>query len=303
MRKDLGFLPEHKQRELMRIVSILFEELEDKQKTATTPRRKNGRILKVILFGSHARGDFVDDPKGGYFSDFDLLVIVNSPDLTDETAYWSGAQDRIIHDRALTTPVGLIFHTMAEVNDAICEGQYFFTDIRREGVLVYELIEQSPSGKGKHFLAEPGQPDPARTLEMATGYFEDWKTRAESFLKYGRLAVDDNDLKIAAFLFHQAAEGAYTKYMLVRTLYRPKDHNLKRLRAMAEDRDERLREAWPRGRKPYDRYFDLLNRAYVEARYSPHYETTREILTWQADHAARLLRLTDTACEDWLDSL
>jgi predicted nucleotidyltransferase len=77
MRTDLDHLPEPKRRELERVVRILFEEFE----AATTHRShahlKNGRILKVILFGSYARGDWVADPVGGYFSDYDLLVVVD----------------------------------------------------------------------------------------------------------------------------------------------------------------------------------------------------------------------------------
>jgi predicted nucleotidyltransferase len=38
---------------------------------------KRGRILKLILFGSYARGDWVEDRKSGYRSDYDVLVVVN----------------------------------------------------------------------------------------------------------------------------------------------------------------------------------------------------------------------------------
>lgn len=31
----------------------------------TAPHRKAGRILKIVLFGSYARGDWVDDLKRG----------------------------------------------------------------------------------------------------------------------------------------------------------------------------------------------------------------------------------------------
>ena len=47
-----------------------------------------GRILKIILYGSHARGGWVDEPHTakGYVLDFDLLVIVNQKELTDRAA-------------------------------------------------------------------------------------------------------------------------------------------------------------------------------------------------------------------------
>jgi predicted nucleotidyltransferase len=41
--------------------------------------KKKGRILKIILYGSYARGGWVDEPHTakGYQSDFDLLIIVS----------------------------------------------------------------------------------------------------------------------------------------------------------------------------------------------------------------------------------
>lgn len=35
------------------------------------------------------RGNWVDDPIGRYFSDFDLLVIVSHEDLTDVLEFWA----------------------------------------------------------------------------------------------------------------------------------------------------------------------------------------------------------------------
>ena len=303
MRKDLDFLPERKQKELHRIVSILFEELEDKLKTSTSPKRKNGRILKVILFGTHARGDWVEDPKGGYFSDFDLLVILNNKDLTDETAYWAGARDRIYYDQSIKTPVNMIYHSLTEVNRNIKDGLYFFTDIRKEGVIVYELIEQSTTRKSRHYLARPRELDPKKTYDLAKEYFDEWQAATRDFLDFARFGIEKRKLKRSAFQLHQAAESAYTLYLLTRTLYRHKKHDLHKLRNMTEDREPSLRKVWPRGRKPYDRYFDLLNRAYVEARYSRHYRTTKEILEWQADHIEKLLTEIELVCLRWLAHL
>ena len=52
----------------------------------TQPRFRTGKLLKIILFGSYARGDWVDDPIGRCHSDYDLLVVVDHADLTDVPA-------------------------------------------------------------------------------------------------------------------------------------------------------------------------------------------------------------------------
>lgn len=77
MRTDIDHLPGQKQQELQVAVRMLFEEFSAAIGNTTAPWKKQGRILKVILYGSYARGDWVDDPVGGYKSDYDLLVVVN----------------------------------------------------------------------------------------------------------------------------------------------------------------------------------------------------------------------------------
>ncbi|OYW85716.1 MAG: nucleotidyltransferase, partial [Hyphomonas sp. 32-62-5] len=72
MRTDLDHLPHGKQRELARVTEILFEEFADAMAGASSPKKKQGRILKIILFGSYARGTWVDEPHTakGYLSDY-----------------------------------------------------------------------------------------------------------------------------------------------------------------------------------------------------------------------------------------
>ena len=90
MKTDLDHLPPQKQRELERVVQLIFEEFDDAFALAKHEWKKAGRILKVILYGSYARGTWVDEPHTakGYRSDFDLLIIVNDKRLTDRVKYW-----------------------------------------------------------------------------------------------------------------------------------------------------------------------------------------------------------------------
>lgn len=55
MRTYLDHLPGSKQRELEHVVQVLFEEFREAQENAAG-RRKRGRIVKIILYGSHAPG-------------------------------------------------------------------------------------------------------------------------------------------------------------------------------------------------------------------------------------------------------
>jgi predicted nucleotidyltransferase len=98
VKTSLDHLPDAKRGELEQIVEILFAEFEDALAGKNAPRRKAGRILKIILFGSYARGGWVDDPKSGYKSDYDLLVVVNHEELTDLAEYWGAADDHLLRE-------------------------------------------------------------------------------------------------------------------------------------------------------------------------------------------------------------
>ena len=300
MKSSLDHLPERKQRELARIVDILHEEFQDALKDSAAEFKKMGRILKIILFGSYARGDWVDEPHTfkGYRSDYDLLVIVNNRKLSDFATYWYKAVDRFLHDRGIKTPVSFIVHSRREVNTALHEGQYFFSDIRREGIVLYELDDEP--------LPEPRPRSKAEEYRIAKEHFEERLPEASMMLETARwqvMHVENSWAKGAAFSLHQAIEHAYSTLLLTVTNYGPPSHNLTFLRKLAEGRDRRLVDAWPRDQQRYRAWFNTINEAYVKARYSKHFEITKEALQWIAGQTAKLHVLVETACEEHLAGL
>ncbi len=62
MRTGLDHLPSNRQRELERILEMIFEEFGDALSLARHEWKTRGAILKVILYGSFARGDWVYEP-------------------------------------------------------------------------------------------------------------------------------------------------------------------------------------------------------------------------------------------------
>ena len=297
MKTDLDHLPARKQRELGRVVEILHEEFEDALRLALSARKKRGRILKIILFGSYARGGWVDEPHTakGYMSDYDLLVIVNDKKLKDVADYWYKAEDRLIHEPAIKTPVNFVVHTLDEVNNALAQGQYFFSDIKKDGIALYDL-------KG-HTLAEAKVLTAEEAHDIAAEHFETWFTSAEEFFDDFERNVELRRTKKAAFYMHQATENLYACLLLVLTNYSPATHNIKCLRSLAEDIDARLRDVWPADTRLARRSFELLKQAYVKARYSKHYKITEEELTWLGERVEKLQALAKEVCEERLAEL
>jgi len=283
MRCDTEHLPAIQREELQRVTRLLMAEFAEAIARATQPWKKNGSILKVILFGSYARDDWVDEPENGYQSDYDLLIIVSHPDLTDIADYWYVAEDKILRDTAIARPVNIIIHTLQEVNQALSRGEYFWVDIARDGIVLYELPGNA--------LATPQPLTAADAYEMASGYFRDQLRSLDQWIELAEYSVSRTAQEAdwgrkAAFNLHQATETAYACFLLVRTLYFPRSHNIKFLRSLAEDSEARLIEAWPRATRIDRRRFELLKRAYVEARYSASYEIGNDDL----DALARSIR-------------
>ena len=298
MRTDLDHLPDAKRAELARIVEILFSEFEDALACGSKPHKKQGRILKIILFGSYARGDWVDDPVGGYVSDYDLLVVVNYEQLTD-LEYWAKADEHLLRELAITqrlsAPANFIVHSLQDVNQRLSQGRYFFSDIVREGIALYE----APG----HPFVQPTDLSPQEAYGEALELMDQWQESGRRFLVNAEENRDRGWSKEAAFLFHQATERLYHCVLLVLTLYSPKSHKLNFLRSQAEQLDGRLAAAWPRGTRFERRCFELLRKAYVEARYSPNYEITDEELAWLGSRVSHLQTLVAEVCEARLAEL
>ncbi len=301
MRTDLDHLPPAKQRELERVVQILFEEFRDATATATVDWKRQARILKVILYGSYARGGWVDEPHTakGYQSDFDLLIIVNHEKLTDRAAFWSTAEDRLNRELAVTktlrTSVNFIVHTLHEVNDGLAHGRYFFMDVARDGIALYES-----DGTELH---EPKPKTPQQALTMANEYFGEWFPAAAGRLDTAKYVMGKGRLKEAAFDLHQTSEFLYHCVLLVCTFYTPHVHNLGFLRTQAERIDPRLIDAWPRDTRTDRGRFEKLKEAYVKARYSKHYRIGEEELAWLREHVEMLGRTVQIICEDHIAAL
>nr|WP_312444277.1 HEPN domain-containing protein [Brevundimonas naejangsanensis] len=297
MKRPPRKLPLAKQRELDAAVEIIQDGFTRAISTRRADRLKNGRILKIILFGSYARGDWVHDPVGRYFSDFDLLVVVDHEDLTD-FEFWEDVEKRLLAELsagAMRTPVSLIVHSLDDVNWKLEHGRGFFIDIARDGVVL-----QDTAGVA---FSEPHPLPPSTALEEASDYLEEWKESFDDFMLAANTLMQRGRTKRAAFNLHQAAETLYQGLLQVLTLYSPKSHNLIRLRNMTEPLEPRLRDVWPHETKFQKRCFELLRAAYVKARYSRHYRITDEELAFLTERIEVLRDVVRAACEARIEEL
>jgi len=295
MRTDVDHLPAAKQRELERIVEILFDEFGQATENATG-RRKGARILKIILFGSHARGDWVDATLSAnqYKSDYDILVIVSQKELTDRAAYWAKAEERLIRaytiEKTLRTPVNFIVHSLHEVNDGLAHGRVFFMEVAKDGVALYEADDRE--------LATPKPKTPQQALDTAREYFEDGFPSAMKRYEGAQFYCQKGYSKDAAFDLHQATERLYSTLLLTLTFYTPYNHNIAFLRSLAESLDRRLHGIWPETNRNERGMFQKLKEAYTKARYSKHYRISEVELTWLGARVEELGQVVHQVCTE-----
>jgi len=299
MNEGLDHLPEAKRRELEFVVELIRNGFAFAIERRTMPKLRAGKLLKIILYGSYARGDWVEDPVGRYFSDYDLLVVVDREELTDVPEFWAKTEERLLEELAsgknLRTPVSIVYHSLDDVNEKLRLGRYFFIDIVRDGILLFE----EPCRP----FAEPKPLSAAEALRETEDYFEEWFESAVTFLKTSKDLQRHGRPKESAFLLHQATERFYHCLFLVRTLYSPKTHNLNQLRQLAEAMEPRLKEVWPRSTKFERRCYELLRDAYVKARYSRHYRISDEQLSWLSERVELLQAMVRELCVERISSL
>ena len=294
VRKEYDHLTSQQKRQLERAVVILREEFAKAIKGKGWTRTRQGRILKIILYGSMARGKPVRDLGTGYVSDFDLLIVVSHSELADDD-WWYGARDGLDLEASLGAtryPYNLVVHDLQDVNDQLHRGRPFFVDVNRDGIVLYEFDTKE--------LAKPGNLSAKEILAEARENFEQWFPSSIAFLAAAQFLQGRGDLKEAAFNLHQAVERAYHSVLLTLTLYSPKLHNIKTLRSWAESLDPRLIEVWPRKTRHQRRAFNHLQRAYVEARYSKHYRITKELLNEATASVEALQKVVKAVCEERL---
>jgi HEPN domain-containing protein len=274
MKTSLDHLPELKRAQLHAITSIFCE------------GAPHGML---ILFGSHARGDWVHDAESGYRSDFDLIFIVETEKQAEDLSLWSDLERRA-REAAGETPVTLIVHGIKFVNHEIRIGQYFFGDIVNEGVLLHD--------SRRFQLARPKALNPAERLALAERNFINWFDSASEFWRGSRYYASRSLLKHAAFLLHQATERYYHAALLVFTGYKQRTHDIEVLGRLAGEQHAELsaNDPLPKADPEDRRLFDLLKKAYVDARYSMSYRITMEELSVLQERVIVLGERVRAAC-------
>lgn len=258
------------------------------------------KIAKIILFGSFARGDWVHDmySKDGitleYASDYDFLIVTRSSKQGSgyqATRFESSLDKKLKRFFTPNKPHSptLVIESIERVNRELEKGQYFFTDIKNEGVLLYDSGEFEL--KGAKELSEEERKN------IAKDDFEQWFSRGNDFLKNSKFNLGENMLTNGVFQLHQAAESFLNCALLVLTGYKPKTHDIQKLLSLCASQSNEFLKIFPIGTEEQKECFKLLRAAYIDARYEKDFSITDQQLSYLIERVEHLLNVVNDLCK------
>lgn len=287
MKTSLSKLPEYARLDLEQIVGLILENVP--------------RCEMIILYGSYARGTQVEFDERiefgiptSFMSDYDILVVTSESD-AKEVGRMLDAVDMKYYKRPdHQVPIQFINDDIEKLNSDLSEGRYFYTEIKKQGIMLYD---------SKNYQLECARKlDFEEIRRQAQEYFDEKFDYANSFIKHAIYAYKDMDYKLTSFFLHQACENLFYTLRLVHTLKNSKQHNLSKLLGATHKYSDELKKIFPRKPQEEKRLFELLRLAYVEARYNLKFVVTKEDIDALLPKVERLRDVTEQICKAQIES-
>jgi uncharacterized protein len=284
MNTSIQHIPDHKRADLEKVIDII-----------KTTVYKDIEAEMIILYWSYARGDFVvrDVVREWwntrvYESDFDILVITKKPTQEKNLRLAQEIEKKIASDSMIESHFSIIIEDIYHVNKMLKESRYFYMDIKREWVILHDTK--------KYQLASSEEIPKERKTQIQQEDFDLWFLDANRFFGHYKFDVENTDYKIGAFQMHQAAERYMTAYLLVKTWYKPKTHDLEVLYTKISVLNDELKNVFNLSDTQEKYHFELLRKAYIEARYSKEYSITAEELAFLDGKMITLRNIVERLC-------
>ena len=260
------------------------------------------KIAFVILFGSFARGSWVFDrySQDGilyqYASDYDFLIITKtSKQANGSCAFYLERQiKKELENQGLISKYQghnphYIIEPIGRVNDDLEKSQYFFSDIKKDGVVLYDC--------GEFELSEPKELDEKDRRKIAKEDYHYWFNSSLGFLRDSKNTYELQDYNKSAFYLHQATEHFYNCSLLTLSGYKPKSHDLEELNKLCSAHSHDFLTTFPTATKDQQDCFNLLQKAYIDARYNKHFRITKEQLGYLIARVEKLKGLVEMVCK------
>ena len=139
--------------------------------------------------------------------------------------------------------------------------------------------------------------------EIAQKDYKHWFSRGKEFFFLCNDSLKRENYPLAAFLLHQATESFYNTILLVFSGYKPKLHDILKLGKIARSYNKELFGVFPYETQEQRKCFELLMRAYIDARYNEDYKISKEQLIYLIERVEYLKILTEKICLEWFEKI
>ena len=286
MKTSYSHLPEYAKNDLQQIVALILERVP--------------HCEMIILYGSYARGTFVEyderDELGiltSFMSDYDLLVVTSNMDVQEVGHLLNTVDDKYYKRPDYQVPIQFINDDIEKLNSDLSERRYFYTEIKKQGIMLYD--------SGNYKLERARKLNFEEIWNQTQEYFDEKFETANDFLRSAMYDRKDEKYKMCSFHLHQTCENYFYALRLVHTLKNSKQHNLSKLLGSTRKYSPELCKIFPRKTKEEKRLFELLRLAYVEARYNKKFVVTKEDVDTLFPKIEKLRDITEQICKSQIE--
>lgn len=285
MKRSIRFLPPRKRQDLQQLTALICEQVK--------------QVEMIILFGSYAKNKYVDYDQRiefgtptYYMSDYDIVILTRKPIGAIESSLYEKIKDRFFENknRPFHTHPQFVNYGIEDFNYALSKAHYFETEIKRDGIILYD--------SGAYTLARRRKLDYTEIRDRAQGYYNEKMSCVDDFIIACNSLYDLDRNKRASFQLHQSVENLLRVIPMTFTLYGHKSHDLSELMSAAKKHTTEIFKAFPRDTEEEKRLFDLLQRAYIESRYNPDFEITKEDIDALIPKVGQLRDIVEKVCRE-----
>lgn len=196
--------------------------------------------------------------------EYDLLILVKDTHNRPNDEFES-----LVHNRSSdTVPVHASVYKLSKVNEMIGNGNYFFSTFCVPEKLIYDAGRiQLEIPVAKHDL-----PRLKVLKQIHTGMME----KANGFVAGAINFFESKEFSLSGFMLHQAAEHALNSLLQPLMQFRLHTHNLHKLMRITRRFSLEIFNLFPRDTESEIRLFQLLQKAYIHARYKDTFEVKEE---------------------------
>ena len=214
---------------------------------------------------------------------FDLLVISSND---NNQADHEILQKIDLMATSVDCDVTAVGQSLDAVNELIAKNSRFLTTIYHKAVLVYNAGNST-------LITPPAAPSYETTKSKLETTWNKCFCTAERFYKTACFCLDNGWNEKALFDLHQATQHTCMALLRIYTGYRSTTHNLSRLLALIENFSFVPSTIFPCSTEEETALFNLLNKAYSDARYKEDYSIPTDLANLLKKRVQQLLLVAE----------